>query len=74
MAGVIGTRRFAYDIWGDTVNIAARMELASATNRVLVSAATGQQLSKAEFALDGPHQIPTKEARVMEAYYVSRRP
>ena len=26
MAGVIGTRKFAYDVWGDTVNIAARME------------------------------------------------
>jgi class 3 adenylate cyclase len=28
MAGVIGTRRFAYDVWGDTVNIAARLEAA----------------------------------------------
>ena len=35
MAGVIGTRRFAYDVWGDTVNIAARMEAASQPNRVL---------------------------------------
>jgi class 3 adenylate cyclase len=28
MAGVIATRKFAYDVWGDTVNIAARLEVA----------------------------------------------
>src|SRR5262249_62414621 len=40
MAGVIGTRRFAYDVWGDTVYIAARLEAASQPNRVLASAET----------------------------------
>src|SRR5258708_14163342 len=34
MAGVIGTRKFAYDVWGDTVNIAARIEAAGAPNRI----------------------------------------
>src|SRR5438876_2655487 len=38
MAGVIGTRKFAYDVWGDTVNIAARVEAASEPNRVRASA------------------------------------
>ena len=32
MAGVIGTRKFAYDVWGDTVNISARLEAASQPN------------------------------------------
>jgi class 3 adenylate cyclase len=44
MAGVIGTRKFAYDVWGDTVNIAARMEAASEPNRVLASAVTVKAL------------------------------
>src|SRR5260221_2711421 len=44
MAGVIGTRKFAYDVWGETVNIAARMEAASQPNRVLASAATVKAL------------------------------
>jgi adenylate cyclase len=35
MAGVIGTRKFAYDVWGDTVNIASRIEAAGEPNRVL---------------------------------------
>src|SRR6202049_709275 len=60
MAGVIGTRKFAYDVWGDTVNIAARMEAASQPNRVLVSAATAKILGN-DFVLDGPHNIETKE-------------
>ena len=72
MAGVIGTRRFAYDVWGDTVNIASRLEGASQPNRVLISAATAGQLGD-EFALEGPHKIETKEQRVVEAFIVSRR-
>ena len=62
MAGVIGTRKFAYDVWGDTVNIASRIEAASQPNRVLVSAATAKNLER-DFKLDGPHRIETKERR-----------
>jgi class 3 adenylate cyclase len=71
MAGVIGTRRFAYDVWGDTVNIAARLEAASQPNRVLASAATVKGLGS-DYSFDGPHQIDTKEGRVLEAFFVSR--
>jgi len=72
MAGVIGTRKFAYDVWGDTVNMAARIEAASQPNRVLVSAMTAKQLG-ADFDRDGPHNIDTKEARVIETFFVTRR-
>jgi class 3 adenylate cyclase len=72
MAGVIGTRKLGYDVWGDTVNVAARVEAASQPNRVLVSAATAKMLG-AEFVLDGPHNMQTKEARVLETFFVSRR-
>jgi adenylate cyclase len=73
MAGVIGSRKFAYDVWGDTVNIAARVEAASQPNRVLVSAATAKILSS-DFILDGPHNVETKEARLLETFFVTRRP
>ena len=46
MAGVIGTQKFTYDVWGDTVNIAARMEAASRPNRVLSSASTAKALGR----------------------------
>src|SRR5207247_457665 len=59
MAGVIGTRKFAYDVWGDTVNIAARMEAASQPNRVLASAATVKAL-RSEYRFAGADEIGTK--------------
>ena len=40
VAGVIGTRKFAYDVWGDTVNTAARLESSGLPGRVNVSEAT----------------------------------
>jgi class 3 adenylate cyclase len=74
MAGVIGTRRFAYDVWGDTVNIAARMEAASQPNRVLASATTVRGLG-GDYNFDGPHKIDNKDDdRVLEAFFVSRHP
>jgi len=71
MAGVISTHKFAYDVWGDTVNIAARIEAASGPNCVLASAATVKALGS-DYSRDGPHKIDTKEGRVLEAFFVSR--
>jgi adenylate cyclase len=72
MAGVIGTRKFAYDVWGDTVNIAARLEAASAPNRVLASATTMKSLGS-EYSFDGPHKVESKEGRVLEGYFVTAK-
>jgi class 3 adenylate cyclase len=71
MAGVIGTRRFAYDVWGDTVNIAARIEAASQPNRVLASATTVKGLGS-DYSFDGPHKIDNKEDRVLDVFFISR--
>ena len=73
MAGVIGTRKFAYDVWGDTVNIAARLEPASQPSRVLASAATVKALGS-DYAFDDPHKVDTKEGRMLEAFFVSSHP
>ena len=72
MAGVIGTRKFVYDVWGDTVNIAARLEAASHPNRVLASAATAKKIDEGDFNLDGPHRIETKDERALEGFFMSR--
>ena len=55
VAGVIGRRKFAYDLWGDTVNVASRLEEQGEPGQVLVSEATAVQLKdRYEF---GPTRI-----------------
>jgi adenylate cyclase len=55
VAGVIGDRRFAYDLWGDTVNLASRLEENAGAGRILVSESTVGELSdRYEF---GPSEI-----------------
>src|SRR4029450_12098760 len=68
MAGIIGTRKFAYDVWGDTVSIAARLEAASQPNRALASVATVKGLGS-DYRFDGPHRIDNKEDRVVRSVF-----
>jgi len=49
IAGVVGIKKFAYDIWGDTVNVAARMESKSEAQRINISQST-YDLIKEEFS------------------------
>ena len=44
IAGVVGHRKYQYDVWGDTVNLAARMEEAAEPNSVCVTAETWEWL------------------------------
>ncbi len=59
VAGVIGRRKFIYDLWGDTVNIASRMESQGVVGRVQVTDATRQQLG-APFRLEERGMIAIK--------------
>src|SRR6266542_857326 len=44
VAGIIGYRKFAYDLWGDTVNLASRLQECAETSQVVASAPTAKQL------------------------------
>ncbi len=59
VAGVIGQRKFAYDLWGDTVNLASRLEASCEPGRILVSERTAELLED-RFELGSPMMIDLK--------------
>lgn len=69
VAGVVGYRKFAYDIWGDTVNIASRVESAGEGGRVNISESTFQ-LVKNEFSCTFRGVLPVKNIPPVAMYYV----
>jgi adenylate cyclase len=72
IAGVIGRHRFIYDVWGDTVNTASRMESYGVPNRVHVSAATWLRLKDA-FAFEPRGPIEIKGKGAMQTYLLADR-
>jgi len=69
IAGVIGKKRFAYDIWGDTVNIASRMEQSGQTGMVNISGTT-YELIREYFICDYRGKVETKNMGKIEMYFV----
>lgn len=68
VAGVVGIKKFAYDIWGSTVNIAARMESSSIPGRINVSENTYQLLKdKKQFTYRG--ELEVKNKQVLKMYF-----
>jgi class 3 adenylate cyclase len=67
VAGVIGKRKFAYDLWGDAVNIAARMEESADAGTIQVSAAT-QALLMDEFRFGRRDDVAIKGVGAMTVY------
>ena len=70
VAGVVGTTKIAYDIWGDTVNVASRMETMSETGKVNISANT-YELIKSDFDCEPRGEIQVKNRGMMQMYYVN---
>ena len=71
MAGVVGETRFSYDIWGDTVNVAARLEQASDTNRINISEATHHKV-KNFFDCTPRGEIEAKNKGMLSMYWLDR--
>lgn len=69
VAGVVGTRKYAFDIWGDTVNIASRMESSGEPGRLNVSAYTFD-LVREEFDCEYRGKIDAKGKGSLDMYFV----
>lgn len=74
VAGVIGTKRFLYDLWGDAVNVASRMESQGTRGEIQITRAT-YELLKDEFVCRRRGTIPVKGKGDIETWYLvgSRR-
>lgn len=71
IAGVVGMKKFAYDIWGDAVNIAARMESSGEPGHVNVSSTTYEQI-KDFFQCTHRGRVPAKNKGEIDMYFVDR--
>ena len=72
VAGVIGTKRFLYDLWGDAVNMASRMESQGTPGQIQVTQAT-YELLKEEFELEPRGSVPIKGKGDVETWYLVGR-
>lgn len=70
VAGVVGTKKFAYDIWGDTVNIAARMESSSAPGRINISEDT-YKMVQSDFECEYRGELEVKNRGHLKMYFVT---
>ena len=64
----MGVKKYAYDIWGDTVNIAARMEQNSEAGKINISGST-YELVKTKFTCEQRGKIEAKNKGMIDMYF-----
>ena len=72
VAGVIGLKKFIYDLWGDAVNVASRMESQGIIGEIQVSTAT-YQLLKQDYVFEPRGEIQIKGKGDMFTYLLKER-
>ncbi len=72
VAGIVGIRKFAYDIWGDTVNIASRMESSGEPGKINISGST-YALVEDQFDCTYRGKVEAKNKGKIDMYFVERK-
>ncbi len=72
IGGVVGNNKFAFDIWGDTVNIASRMETHGMVGKINVSQAIRDNASNTLFNFEARGKMEVKNKGFVEMYFVER--
>lgn len=71
VAGIVGVKKFQYDVWGDTVNTAARMESHGKVGRVNISNTTYELLKHEEFTFEERQELEVKGKGKMKMWFVA---
>ena len=69
VAGIVGVKKFAYDIWGDTVNLASRMESSGQVGKLNISGST-YDLVKDKYTCTHRGKIDAKNKGMIDMYFV----
>ena len=69
MAGVIGTKKFIYDLWGDTVNVASRMESSGVAGQIQLAEATYGHL-RTRYTIQARGIVKIKGKGQMQTYWL----
>jgi len=72
VAGVIGRKRFAYDLWGETVNLACRLESTGEAGKIQIAESTYERL-KDKYQFEAKHTVDAKGHGDLPAYWLGSR-
>ncbi|MCB1302980.1 MAG: adenylate cyclase, partial [Leptospiraceae bacterium] len=72
VAGVIGKKKFIYDLWGDAVNVASRMESHGVVGRIHTSESVAQRLQQS-YAIEAREPMVIKGKGTMQTYFLNYR-
>ena len=73
VAGIVGVKKFQYDVWGDTVNTANRMETSGKVGRVNISQSTYEHIREdPDFEFESRGRVEVKGKGEMDMWFVTK--